>query len=66
MIRVAYQAHDPQLAAAVLNRLTTLYLAKHLAVHRPAGAYQFFTEQAERFQQEARGAEAALAQLCAA
>lgn len=61
MIRVAYRAGDPQLAADVLNRLTTLYLAKHLAVHRPAGAYQFFTAQAERFQGEARAAEAELA-----
>ena len=61
MIRVAYQSGDPELAAAVLNRLTTLYLAKHLAVHRPAGAYQFFTEQAERFEKETRAAEAELA-----
>jgi succinoglycan biosynthesis transport protein ExoP len=57
LIHVAYGAPDPQLAARVLDRLAALYLEKHLAVQRPAGAHQFFTEQATRLQQELRRAQ---------
>jgi polysaccharide biosynthesis transport protein len=57
LIRVAYSAQDAQLAARVLDRLASLYLEKHLAVHRPAGAHQFFKEQATRLQQELRTAQ---------
>jgi uncharacterized protein involved in exopolysaccharide biosynthesis len=57
LISVAYHAPDPQLAARVLDRLAALYLQKHLTVHRPVGAHQFFTEQAARLQQELRNAE---------
>lgn len=60
LINVAYRARDPQLAARVLDRLATLYFEKHLAVHRPVGAHEFFTEQAARLQQELRAAETRL------
>ena len=57
LIYVAYAAPDPQLAARVLDRLAALYLEKHLTVQRPAGAHQFFSEQAARLQQEFRAAQ---------
>lgn len=60
LILVTYRAGDPKLAALTLERLGSLYLEKHLAVHRPAGAHQFFTDQAARLQQELRSAEARL------
>jgi len=58
VIRVAYSAPDPKTAVAVLTNLASLYLDKHLAIHRPPGAYQFFTEQADRFERELHEAEA--------
>lgn len=60
LIDVTYRSRDPQLAAAVLEQLASRYLAKHLAVHRPAGAHQFFSEQAARLQAELRIAETKL------
>jgi uncharacterized protein involved in exopolysaccharide biosynthesis len=52
LIRVAYRSPDPQLAVQVINALGELYLAKHLAVHRPAGAFGFFEQEAARYRQE--------------
>lgn len=57
LISVSYRAREPQLAARVLDRLASLYLEKHLTVHRPTGAHQFFTEQAARLHHELRAAE---------
>jgi uncharacterized protein involved in exopolysaccharide biosynthesis len=56
-IRVTYRSPDPTLAARVLSDLARLYLEKHRALHRPTGAYQFFTEQADRFRKELSAAE---------
>jgi uncharacterized protein involved in exopolysaccharide biosynthesis len=58
MIKVSYRSSDPTTAARVLTELARLYLEKHLALHRPPGAYQFFTDQAERFRAEYTAAEA--------
>jgi uncharacterized protein involved in exopolysaccharide biosynthesis len=52
LIRVIYRSSNPVQAARVLGELARLYPEKHLALHRPAGAYQFFSDQAERFRQE--------------
>jgi uncharacterized protein involved in exopolysaccharide biosynthesis len=52
LIAVSYSARDPQLASRVLSELSRLYLEKHLTVHRPAGARQFFTDQADRLRRE--------------
>jgi uncharacterized protein involved in exopolysaccharide biosynthesis len=60
LINVSYRSSDPTLAASVLSRLSTLYLAKHLAVHRPPGEYDFFKNQAEHYKQELQLAEARL------
>jgi uncharacterized protein involved in exopolysaccharide biosynthesis len=57
LIRVAYRATDATLAARVLKELSRLYLEKHLAMHRPPGAFQFFSAQADRFRTELSNAE---------
>ena len=59
-IKVTYHAPEPATAVRVLSELARLYPEKHLALHRPAGAYEFFTAQAEHFQQELKEAEARL------
>ena len=52
LIKVTYQSQDPELAARVLNTLSSLYLEKHLAVHRLPGAFDFFQKQTERYRNE--------------
>jgi len=49
LIRVAYESVDPQLASRVLSRLADLYLEKHLALHRPPGALDFFDQETDRY-----------------
>jgi uncharacterized protein involved in exopolysaccharide biosynthesis len=63
LIKVTYRASDAALAARVLKELSRLYLEKHLAVHRPPGAFQFFSAQAERFKTELSEAEGELKQF---
>jgi uncharacterized protein involved in exopolysaccharide biosynthesis len=60
LIQVNYKLSDPQLAYAVLQTLSTLYLEKHLAVHRPSGSYDFFTNQAQTYRQALQDSEARL------
>ena len=52
LINVTYQSRDPELADRVLNTLSSLYLEKHLAVHRLPGAFDFFQKQTERYRNE--------------
>jgi uncharacterized protein involved in exopolysaccharide biosynthesis len=61
LINVSYRSRDPRIAFGVLNNLATLYLEKHVAVHRPAGSYEFFTKEAERYHQALQDSEARLA-----
>jgi uncharacterized protein involved in exopolysaccharide biosynthesis len=63
LIRVAYTDRDPRLAASVLETLATLYQEKHAAVHRPAGAFTFFDQQAARYGTELAAAEEKLAKF---
>lgn len=46
LIAIGYAADDPQQAAKVLQSLASVYLEKHLNVHRPGGELPFFTQQA--------------------
>jgi uncharacterized protein involved in exopolysaccharide biosynthesis len=57
VIQVSYASTDPDLSAKVLKTLAERYLEKHLAVHRPPGAFAFFETESERY-----GAQLALAQ----
>src|SRR5689334_10948916 len=61
LIQVNYKASDPRLAYAVLQTLSSLYMEKHLAVHRPSGSYDFFTNQAQKYHQALEDSEAHLA-----
>lgn len=57
LISVKYSAKDPQLAARVLNTLASLYLEKHLAIHRAPGEFEFFHQQAEQYRTALTNAE---------
>jgi uncharacterized protein involved in exopolysaccharide biosynthesis len=61
MIEVAYRSANPKLAESVVRDLDRLYLAKHLAVYRPPGAYDFFHQQTQHYQNELEQAEGQLA-----
>lgn len=60
MIDVTYTSQDAHAAKRVLDALAELYFEKHLAVHRPTGAKQFFAEQAAQSAEELRAAQARL------
>src|SRR6476661_448189 len=60
LINVSYRSKDPQVAFGVLNILANLYLEKHVAVHRPAGSFEFFTKEAERYHEALQESEAKL------
>ncbi len=60
LIEVKFAAKDPVFAANVLNTLGDFYIQKHLEVHRSAGQYEFFNQEAERYHKEMEAAEARL------
>jgi len=60
LITATYRSRDPVLAAQVLNTLATLYLEKHVAVHRLPGAFDFFQQQTERYRNDLAETEAHL------
>ena len=45
IISVTFESPDPELSARVLNSLGSLYLEKHLQVHRPSGEFTFFDQE---------------------
>lgn len=57
IIEVTYLAESPETAASVLDLLAKLYLDKHLKVHHPTGAFEFFRNQASVYEQDLRQAE---------
>jgi len=61
LIQVTYKSTNPEQAAQVLTTLANLYLEKHVAVHRPPGALDFFKQEAERYRSGLASAEARLA-----
>jgi uncharacterized protein involved in exopolysaccharide biosynthesis len=61
LIAVTYSSSDPQLAAQVLTKLAELYLEKHIAVHRPPGAFDFFKQETQQYRAELASREARLA-----
>ena len=52
LIAVSYDAADPQLAAQVLRSVASVYLEKHMEVHRPAGQLHFFDQQTGESRQQ--------------
>jgi len=63
LITVTYASTNPTRAACVLKHMSKLYLEKHLAVHRPEGAFEFFKQEAEKYKSDLGGIEAQLAQF---
>jgi uncharacterized protein involved in exopolysaccharide biosynthesis len=61
LITVTYTSRDPQTAYGVLNTLATLYVEKHVAVHRPTGSYEFFSKEADKYRDALADSEARLA-----
>jgi uncharacterized protein involved in exopolysaccharide biosynthesis len=49
LIEITYKSDDPQRSYAVLKSLGDFYTAKHVSVHRPAGSYEFFARETERY-----------------
>ena len=63
LIQVKYSSFDPQLAYGVLKSLGEFYTQKHVAVHRPAGSYEFFARETKRYHDALVQAEANLRDL---
>jgi uncharacterized protein involved in exopolysaccharide biosynthesis len=63
LIQLSYQSPDPQLSSRVLNTLADFYMEKHLAVHRPPGALDFFQQETEQYQKGLENAETRLARF---
>ena len=57
LIAVHYESPDPRLAAQVLTELSNRYLEKHLEVHRPPGAFDFFQQQTKEYRKGLTDAE---------
>src|ERR1700691_3201834 len=57
LIAVSYDASDAQLAERVLQTLASVYLEKHMEVHRPGGQMHFFDQQTEESRRQLEEAE---------
>jgi uncharacterized protein involved in exopolysaccharide biosynthesis len=60
LISITYSDHSPTRAAQVLSTLVSLYMEKHLAVHRPTGTLGFFQDQTKQFEEGLKTAESKL------
>ena len=61
MIGVSYKSTSPQLSHDVLSTLASLYLEKHVAVHRPTGSFSFFANETDKYQKALQESEERLA-----
>lgn len=61
LINVSYKSSNPRIAYGVLNSLATLYVQKHVAVHRPIGSYEFFAKEADKYRDALAESESRLA-----
>jgi len=57
IIEVTFSSPDPQLSYGVLKSLGEFYAAKHAAVHRPAGSYEFFATETQKYHDDLQNAE---------
>jgi uncharacterized protein involved in exopolysaccharide biosynthesis len=57
VIDVSYKSSDPQLSYSVLKSLSDFYMAKHVSVHRPAGSYEFFASETDKYHNQLEHAE---------
>ena len=63
VIRVSFLSEDPVVAMKSLEELSSVYLAKHLAVHRTSGSAEVFAREAERHKGELTALQDNLASL---
>src|SRR6266850_116902 len=61
IISVSYSTNSPELAATVLKKVADLYFEKHLKLHHPTGASDFFKDQADEYESQLKQAENRLA-----
>src|SRR5216683_2189410 len=61
IISVSYSTNSPELAATVLKKLSDLYFEKHLKLHHPTGASDFFKDKADEYESQLKQAENRLA-----
>ncbi len=61
LIEIRYKSSNPELATRVLRALATGYMAKHVEVHRPPGAFDFFEKEANRYRKQLDQSELQLA-----
>jgi uncharacterized protein involved in exopolysaccharide biosynthesis len=57
LIEITYKSPDPQRSYGVLKSLGDLYVAKHVSVHRPAGSYEFFAKETDKYHEDLQAAE---------
>src|SRR5882762_9755133 len=57
VISISYSANSPEVAAAVLKHLGDLYLEKHLQLHHPTGASDFFKDKADQYETQLHDSE---------
>lgn len=60
LIQVSYRDTDPERAARVLSTLSTVYVQRHTALHRPSGEIDFFEQQTAESEKRLRDSEAEL------
>ncbi len=60
MIGVSYKSSDPKVAFGVMDKLASLYMEKHLTVHRPTGSFEFFSKETDKYKQALDKSEAQL------
>src|SRR5229473_1565415 len=63
IISVSYSTNSPELSAAVLKKLSDLYFEKHLKLHHPTGASDFFKDKADEYESQLKQAENRLAEF---
>ncbi len=66
LIAISYVADDPQVAEKVLRSLASVYLEKHMAVHRPSGEFRFFEQQTAESRRQLENSERRLLQFATA
>lgn len=63
IISISYASNSPELSAKVLKRLGELYLDKHLKLHHPEGATDFFQNKAAEYETQLKEAELRFAEF---
>src|SRR3989475_8973060 len=61
IISITYASNSPERSASVLKKLGELYLEKHLKLHHPEGASNFFKDKADEYEAQLKDAERRLA-----